>query len=249
MESIQTLREFLKAHGWDERDKTPTDQKKRIPAPAVQKPFPEVAERIGLVAPEDFKVGDISMREAITQRKSRRKFSPGALTLEELSFLLWATQGVHETTGAGTATKRTVPSGGARHPFETYLVVNRVAGLAPGLYRYLALEHSLLFLKTDPELPEKTSHGCRDQAFVGQGAVVFIWTAIPYRGEWRYLMVAHKMIAIDAGHVCQNLYLASEAIGAGTCAIAAYNQDRMDDLVGVDGTEEFVIYAAPVGKI
>ena len=61
-------------------------------------------------------------------------------------------------------------------------------------------------------------------------------------------MESHKMIALDAGHLCQNLYLACEAIGAGTCAIGAYQNDKMDAIVGVDGQDEFVIYIAPVGK-
>jgi len=34
-----------------------------------------------------------------------------------------------------------------------------------------------------------------------------------------------------------------------TCAVAAYQQQLMDELVRVDGQEEFVIYLAPVGKI
>jgi SagB-type dehydrogenase family enzyme len=67
--------------------------------------------------------------------------------------------------------------------------------------------------------------------------------------EWRYNIAAHKVILLDAGHVCQNLYLACSAIGAGTCAIAAYNQSVMDQLLGVDGKDEFAIYLAPVGKI
>ena len=79
--------------------------------------------------------------------------------------------------------------------------------------------------------------------------MTFVWTAIPYRMEWRYGMAAHKVIAIDAGHVCQNLYLACEAVDAGTCAIAAYDQERMDRLLGVDGSEEFTVYLASVGKI
>ncbi len=79
--------------------------------------------------------------------------------------------------------------------------------------------------------------------------MTFIWTAIPYRMEWRYGLAAHKVIAIDAGHVCQNLYLACEAIVAGTCAVAAYDQDAVDHLIGVDGEEEFAIYLAPVGKV
>ncbi len=79
--------------------------------------------------------------------------------------------------------------------------------------------------------------------------MVFIWATLPYRAEWRYIVVAHKMIAMDAGHSCQNLYLASEAIGAGVCAIGAYNQEELDALLKVDGTEEFAIYAGVIGKI
>jgi SagB-type dehydrogenase family enzyme len=67
--------------------------------------------------------------------------------------------------------------------------------------------------------------------------------------EWRYDVAAHKVIALDAGHVCQNLYLACEAVDAGTCAIGAYDQEELDDLLGVDGIEEFAIYLAPVGKV
>ena len=67
--------------------------------------------------------------------------------------------------------------------------------------------------------------------------------------EWRYHLAAHKVIAIDVGHVCQNLYLASAAIGGGTCAVAAYHQELLDNLLGVDGDNEFAIYLAAVGKI
>jgi SagB-type dehydrogenase family enzyme len=143
---------------------------------------------------------------------------------------------------------RTAPSAGARHPFETYLVVNRVEGLAPGLYRYLGLEHQLLCLQKG-DYAERVGTACNGQAFVGRGAVVFIWTALPYRTEWRYSVVAHRVIAMDAGHTCENLYLAAEAVGAGTCAIGAYDQALMDELVGVDGDDELVIYAAPVGHL
>jgi SagB-type dehydrogenase family enzyme len=67
--------------------------------------------------------------------------------------------------------------------------------------------------------------------------------------EWRYSVAAHRVILIDAGHVCQNLYLACQAIGAGTCAIAAYDQNKMDEFLKVDGKDEFVVYLAPVGKV
>ncbi|MFC1484762.1 SagB/ThcOx family dehydrogenase, partial [Candidatus Neomarinimicrobiota bacterium] len=234
---------------WDERDKLEPDQKRRIPPPAVQKPYPKNATLVELVAPENLGVGDMALREVIRRRKSHRKFNDESLTLEELSFLLWATQGVREVTGEGTIVKRTVPSAGGRHPFETYLLVNRVEGIEPGLYRYLPLEHKMYLVRADAGLVDQVSRGCREQFFVGQSAVIFLWTVIPYRSEWRYLVVAPKMIALDAGHLCQNLYLASEAVGGGTCAIGAYHQDQLDALLGVDGKEEFVVYAAVVGKV
>jgi SagB-type dehydrogenase family enzyme len=84
---------------------------------------------------------------------------------------------------------------------------------------------------------------------VEESAAVFIWTAVPYRTEWRYSALSAKIIAQDSGHLCQNLYLACEAIGAGTCAIGAYDQNRMDPILGVDGEEEFTVYVAPAGKV
>jgi len=144
-----------------------------------------------------------------------------------------------------------VPSAGNRHPFETYLCILNVADFEPGIYRYLPLEHELLFefgYGSRQELAEKIGIATLGQFFTGTAAAAFIWAAIPYRTEWRYGRASHKVMAIDAGHVCQNLYLACEAIGAGACAIAAYNQELMDKLIKVDGEDEFVIYLAPVGK-
>jgi len=249
MESIEASRGFLKAGPWGEWAKLERDERKGIPPPPLQEPCPEGAKLIDLIAPENLTVGTMPLREAIHRRRSRRKFTHESLSLEELSFLLWAIQGVREVVRDGVATRRTVPSGGARHAFETYLLVNRVAGMESALYRYLPLDHKLCFLRADPDLPQKVAEACCQQKFVGEGAVVFIWTAIPYRMEWRYGILSPKVIAIDAGHVCQNLYLASESIGAGACAIGAYHQEKMDSFLGVDGKDEFVIYAAPVGKI
>ena len=84
-------------------------------------------------------------------------------------------------------------------------------------------------------LKEEINEICLGQKFVGEGAVVFIWAAVPYRTEWRYSAVAHKDIAMEAGHVCQNLYLAVQAAGCGCCAVGAYDQQLMDQLIGVDG--------------
>jgi SagB-type dehydrogenase family enzyme len=250
---MEKYRKFLKNYLWEniidkKTDTLKTDQYKNVPHPPLQKKYPKEAKLIELVTPDKFTVAKMPIIEAIKKRKSCRKYSEKALTLEELSFLLWATQGVHRTIGNGMATQRTVPSGGARHPFETYLIINRVEGVKPGLHRYLALEHKLYRIQTEGKLTKKLVTACMDQKFVGSSAVTFVWTAIPYRTEWRYGKVSHKLIAIDAGHVCQNLYLACEAINAGACAIGAYFQRKMDKLLGVDGKEEFAFYVAPVGK-
>ena len=141
MESMKTGRKFLEAGPWDEWLKQDTDQRKKVPPPPLQKPYPEDAKLIDLVAPKDLTAGNMPLIEAINRRKSHRRYTAEALSLEEISFLLWAAQGVREIVEKGAATRRTVPSAGSRHPFEVYLVVNRVTGLDPGLYRYLPLDH------------------------------------------------------------------------------------------------------------
>ena len=120
--------------------------------------------------------------------------------------------------------------------------------LAEGIYRYLPLEHKLVCEFTEEHLDTKIVRAVFGQGYPKEAAVTFIWTAIPYRMEWRYGIAAHKVIAIDAGHVCQNLYLACEAIDAGTCAMAAYDQEEMDKLLRIDGQDEFTVYLASVGK-
>lgn len=243
-EKIKIQRDFLKANDWINWDELDRDQKKGIPAPPVVKSFAEDRKLINLIPYEKIDVGTQSIKKIMEKRKSHRKFSEKSLTLEELSFLLWATQSVKENKN-----KRTVPSAGARHPFETYLYIERVEGLKKGIYRYLPVEHKLVFMYQEKDLNNKIAAACKKQSFVAKSAVVFIWTAVPYRSEWRYDILAHKMIAVDAGHLCQNLYLASEAISAGTCAIGAYYQKEVDKLLNLDGKEEFVIYLATVGKI
>jgi SagB-type dehydrogenase family enzyme len=241
-------REYLKAHQWEEWDDLATDQKAQVQHPQAQKPIPENAPIIDLVPPDEFSIGNLSVRDAIARRRSRRDYSSKPISLEGLSYLLWATQGVTDLRRDGRSLLRTVPSAGARHPFETYLLVNNVTSLDNGLYRYMSVEHKLGFLNNEPESVENFYNATYEQ-YVDRSAVVFIWTVIPYRTEWRYGPLSHKMIAIDSGHVCQNLYLACESLGIGTCAIGAYDQKLMDKLLRVDGEDEFTIYVATVGQV
>jgi SagB-type dehydrogenase family enzyme len=216
--------------------------------PPVQKEAAPDAPLIALTAPGSWDIPRCDLESAIARRQSQRRFSSAALSLDELSFLLWATQGERKYLHPA-AVLRTVPSAGCRHPFESYLAILRVTGIAPGIYRYLPLDHALVLEKEVPDLPRQLSGATRGQGFTAQAAVTFFWSVIPARTEWRYAEASYKVIALDAGHVCQNLYLACEAVGAGTCAIAAYDQELCDALIGADGSEEFVVYLAPVGKL
>jgi SagB-type dehydrogenase family enzyme len=243
------FRYFLKDSVRQAIDFSHTDQNKGLAPPPLEKPYPVNAERIDLVpAAELHDISMVNVFTAIANRRSRRVFLPDALTFRELSFLLWAIQGIRKIAGPGTAF-RTVPSAGCRHAIETYLCVFNIENLKQGIYRYLPVEHQLLFLSQPEELSKRVAQAALGQDFVGRGAATFIWTVVPYRMEWRYDSAAHKVIAIDAGHICQNLYTACEAIQAGTCAIAAYHQELMDRLLELDENEEFTIYLAPVGKV
>jgi SagB-type dehydrogenase family enzyme len=238
----------LKSFLWEEWDSLDLDQRKGIPPPPFQKPYYDESTLIDLIPPDKLTIGRVPVFEIIKTRQSHRAYTGESISIEELSYLLWATQGINRVIQGGQTVIRTVPSAGARHPFETYIFLNNVTNIPTGLYRYLGIEHQLLLLNKGENLISEVHQGTYEQ-YVMESAVVFIWSAIPYRAEWRYGPLAHKMIAQDSGHLCQNLYIACGSIGLGACAIGAYNQKKMDDLLGLDGTDEFTIYAATVGKI
>lgn len=219
-----------------------------LPKPILEKPceskilidLPEVSHDIT-------KKNDLY--KCMVERRSHRKYIEEALTLDELAFLLWATQGVTKIVGRNDALLRTVPSGGKAHAFETYIIVNNFIGLEKGIYRYLSLSHKLAFLRNEENQLSGLKKAVGKEVFVEKGSAIFIWSCIPYRSEYHKNIVSHeKSMLIDIGHVCQNLYLACESINCGTCAVAAYDQNEMDRLLNLDGENEFAIYLAPVGK-
>jgi len=248
-ESLSIYRNFLKDSIRKKIAFKFTDQNQGVPAPPIEKTYPDDSILINLPGPDEWKnIPQTDITHAIRNRKSHRVYLNQSLSLEELAYLLWCTQGMRGKEFNGHA-YRNVPSAGCRHALETYLAVFNVGDLDPGVYRYLPLSHQLVFEFKDDMLSEKMIIASLGQSYPGKSAVTFIWVAIPYRMEWRYGLAAHKVIALDAGHVCQNLYLACEAIEAGTCAIAAYDQEELDELIGLDGEEEFAVYLAPVGKV
>lgn len=238
------LREFLKSDKWTIRDEIVTPRDRGNKKPEDIKSYDQDGI-INLPEAKEIDLINSSIKDLLNNRRSRRKYNKEYFNKQELSYLLWAVQGV---TGDNVKL-RTAPSGGAVHPFETYIYLNRVKDFKKGLYRYLPDRHSVIYLKSEEDAQTKIIKAANNQKFVGEAALVFFWTVIPKRGEWKYGDLAHKLAAMDAGHICQNLYLSVESLGAGMCAVDAYNQKEADKFLEVDTKDEFVIYMAPVGKI
>ena len=197
---------------------SPPPQSQGVLQPPLELPLPEGATLIPLPGPEKLDIPRADLRATIEQRRSLRRYQETPLSLDELSYLLWLTQGVQRVTGR-PATLRTVASAGARHAFETFLLVNRVNGLEPGLYRFVATQHALVRLDAPDDVTEQLTGATHDQEHVRQSAVTFLWVAVTERMSWRYVERSMRYLFLDAGHVCQNLYLAAESIGCGVCAI------------------------------
>ncbi|MBR2592661.1 MAG: SagB/ThcOx family dehydrogenase [Oscillospiraceae bacterium] len=204
-----------------------------------------------IALPSDFSslapIGDFLT--IVNERKSHRVYTNESISLMQLSYLLWCTQGVKSVRGKAYATIRTVPSGGARHPFECYMAVRKVDGLVPGLYHYLPMSHEIEFLGGMEDLESFITESLCGQSWAEKASVVFYYSCVFYRAEWRYGVVAHAPVLMDSGHVTQNLYLAATSIGLGGCAIAAVEPEIADRAFTLDGVEETVFYAMPVGTV
>lgn len=249
---IQAGRTFMKGYHIDDpyEDSFESDQDCKLPQPPLVKaPVTPKSEHISL--PLTFDALDLQndLISLIKDRRSSRVYTQEEMTLEQLSFLLWATQGIKSIRGKAYATLRTVPCGGARHEFETYLIIRKVSGLQPGAYHYLPMEHSLEFLHEIPEIGDVISQTLCGQTWAAKANVVFYWTLDAYRVEWRYGIYAHRAALIDVGHIGQNLYLACTGLHLGTCGIASFSHELCCNLFHLDGDNDFVVYTAPVGTI
>lgn len=247
MNCIDSNRNFMKSNFDSFQNQAASDQMKGVPAPSLQKAPKPDALIINL--PNEVAPGtkEASLYDALNKRRSIRQFGDVPMSLTELAYLLESTCRIQKVIGDNIASFRPAPSGGARHAFETYLVVNNIDGLENGAYHYLPLNHQLEKL-TQGVTAEQLIESVNGQKFIEGANVVFYFSAVPYRAEWRYGLKSHKVMLIDLGHLGQNLYLAAEGIRAGACAIASYDQYKSDALFELDGIDEFVVYIVPVGK-
>ncbi len=249
---LAQLRVLLKNHPGDWRRNTGMEA--GLPEPAASLPVPPDARVLDLPHPDSLPLGALPLKEAIARRRSRRTFSADPLPLDHLAFMLWAAQGVtgveRDDDGEIARRFRAAPSGGARYPLETFLAARDVEGLGAGLFRYLPESHQLLAVRPDPEIGGRMRRACYGDPMPGEAAAVIVWAAVPERTEWKYGCIAHKMIAIEAGHACQNAHLAAESLSASLCPILAYHQPALDEIIATaDPDRLFTIYLAAVGVL
>jgi SagB-type dehydrogenase family enzyme len=166
------------------------------------------------------------------------------MRLDELSRLLFLTSGISSDT-FGNA-RRTAPSSGALYPIEVYPIVHNVDGLERGVYHYAYREHALELLRAEDMRDRVVEQGL-GQEFLGQcGAVLFV-TLILQRMRPKYQDRSYRYGLLEAGHVGENAYLAATDMGLGACGIGAFMDDAMNEMLGVDGVEEAVVYMVAVG--
>ena len=196
-----------------------------------------------------------SYLDLLDERRSVRAYTDAPVTQEQLAFMLWSAQGIQATRGeGGVATFRPAPSGGARHPFELYFAVKNVEGLEPGLYHYVPAKHigekKVTIERLGPLFDNYETH--MNDLLVGQkwavtAPVILFLSCIPYRAEWRYSNISHRVMLIDLGHVGQNLMLSAAALGLGSCCLAAYEQKLCDEVFSFNGIDEYTVYVLTLG--
>ena len=236
-------REMLKPN-WDDLLTKETPKGLGKVAPLVVKPYNKDSKIIKLKKSEMINISTKTLHEVIESRRSLRKYKDIPLSMDQLSYLFYETSRLFRIENGRSY--RVYPTGGATASLETYVYINKVVGLEKGIYRYLPELGDLMFMYNSDSLEDEVNNSIKRQ--LRGGAIVFFWTAIPERTEYKYSFTSHKMIAMEAGHTCQNLSLASEAIDFGAVAISAYNQELCDKVLKVDGENEFVIYSSVVGK-
>jgi len=221
-------------------------------APVISLPYP-------LPAPDEEAAPDLWT--CVAQRRSVRSFGAVPVTLAELSRLLWASCGITTSfvTPHGQDFYRAAPTAGALYPIETYVVANRVEGLDPGLYHYRVTgmdilerpivegSHCLERLRAG-DLSHQIEAAALDQPLCRKAGAVLVWTAVFARSEWKYRDRAYRYVYLDAAHIAAHVSLAAVALGLGSCAVAAFYDEEVDSLIGVDGISESTLYMTAVGR-
>jgi len=188
---------------------------------------------------------EISLKDSLKKRRSRRRFFRKGLTKEELSGILWAADGVNGRLMDFYG--RTAPSAGALYPIVIYTIIDGVEGLERGLYVYLPEAHKLGLLKEGNFRNERLKFSSQGDKIAAVPLVLLVVSFFD-RVTWKYLDRGYRYAYIEAGNISQNIYLACEAYNLSTVVIGAFYDTYVNSLLGLNGKEEGVILIHPIGR-
>jgi SagB-type dehydrogenase family enzyme len=202
-----------------------------------------------LELPRNFDLDNQSLADTLQKRRSIRAYNKGPLSLNELSQLLFAANGI---TGQANDGKpflyRTAPSGGSLYPLEIYMAVLRPTDFEPGLYHYTPRDHALELLSPGDHATAAIECCAAFSHYVEGAAVIFFLNAIFERTLGKYGSRGYRYILLEAGHIAQNLYLAATALQLGALAVCGFVERNVEKLLDVDGIEESPVYVVAVGQ-
>lgn len=224
------------------------DMIRRVPEPPSEQVVPEDAKIITLPDPKKLKIPGVSVQEAIENWEPVVYFSRTSITMNDLSFLLWCTQG-ERPIDASPAPIRNVPSSGNRHPVDTYFVAGEVEGLPTGLYRYLPKTHQVISIREDSDIPFAMGTASMDFKVITRAAVTFLWVAVPYRSVWALGNRGYRSVLLETGHICQALMMASACIGCDVHPIDLFHDQMVIQLADLEPETQWPVYIAAVGRL
>jgi SagB-type dehydrogenase family enzyme len=214
----------------------------KVPATPAPSPSPTSEGMATISLPGPRLKGEMTLEEAILQRRSRRDFKDSPLTLGEVSQVLWAAQGITAETGL-----RAAPSAGALYPLELYLVVGKegVEGLGEGVYHYLPQSHSL-----EPTLAgdvrQTLARLSLQQMWIAEAPLSLLITAEYERTTKKYGDRGVRYVHMEAGHAGQNVYLQAEALGLGTVTVGAFQDEEISKALNLPQSYS-LLYVMPIG--
>lgn len=207
--------------------------------PGVVPPTPAKPRTISL--PEPRLKSEVSLEETLLKRRSVREYGNIPLTLEEVSQLLWAAQGITSEWGG-----RTAPSAGALYPLEVYVAAGSVENLSVGVYKYKPERHQLVKVR-DGDVRGELAEAALSQAWVKESAINIVIAAVYERTTRKYGERGVRYVHMEAGHAAQNIYLQATALNLGAVTVGAFHDDQVKEIMDMSENET-PLYVIPVGR-
>jgi len=192
----------------------------------------------------------MSVEKAISQRRSRRIFLDDAISAEDLSQILWSAAGITKPIAHCSQTRmclRAAPSAGAMYPLEIYVLAENVRGIEPGIYKYIPQEHKIIRV-SDRDVKKDMTAAAQERQMISIAPACLFYSAVFSRTTSRYgSRGREKYVCMDLGHSAENVYLQAEALNLGTCAVGAFDDALVKEIMQLPPEEE-PLYIMPIGK-